>query len=95
MLAGSDYEWPHSLGVNLETGTSTPLPFFVLPTGRIKEGGKKAQGKKKKRTDKGNFSLTSFPDGRAITRSRLYISARVREGMLQLQALLQSRETGG
>lgn len=42
MLAGSDYERPHSLGVNLESGTVTPLPFFVLPTVRIKEGGKKA-----------------------------------------------------
>lgn len=57
MLAGSDYEWPHSLGVNLETGTSTPLPFFVLPTGRIKEGGKKAQGRKKKELTKGIFLL--------------------------------------
>lgn len=63
--------------------------------GELKREEKKLKEKKKKRTDKGNFSLTSFPDGKAITRSRLYISARVREGMLQLQALLQSLERLG
>lgn len=47
--------------------------------GELKREEKKLK-EKKKRTDKGNFSLTSFPDGKAITRSRLYISARVREG---------------
>lgn len=61
----------------------------------LKREEKKLKEKKKKKTDKGNFSLTSFPDGKAITRSRLYISARVREGMLQLQALLQSLERLG
>ena len=40
MLVGSDYEWPYSLGVNLETGTFAPLLFFVLPT-RPKRGEKR------------------------------------------------------
>lgn len=48
MLVGSDYERPHSLGVNLETGTFARLPFFDLP-----KWGKK--GKQIKGTD--NFSL--------------------------------------
>jgi len=69
MLAGSDYEWPHSLGVNLEAGTLTLLPCFVLPTGQGKKGGKEGVSNNR------NFALTSSClEERAITRSGLYPS---------------------
>lgn len=87
MLIGSDYEWPYSLGVNLETGTFAQLPFFVLP-----KRGEKRQ--KKELTIL--VSLLLVPGGESYCQAQmLYKPLRRRGDAAAMSTFTSPYETGG